>query len=334
MTDTISNPLPRWRGFNLQYFCHDKSDCVPVEDDFRWIADLGFDFIRLPTMYTLWVDDDPFTVKEDVLGRIDETVALGDKYGLHTCLNFHTAPGYRCSRGWKDPFGLDLWKDARALEAFCFHWQLFANRYKGTPSEKLSFNLVNEPPRPSGDGMTRTDHERVIRTAVGSIRSIDSERLILADEVDELNGTMPELADLGIAQACRGYVPGSVSHYGATWGRSRDDPEPTWPSTLKNGDYWDRTRLTEYYEPWAALIRQGVGVFCGECGCFNKTPHGVFLAWFEDVMQILKAHGIGYALWNFRGSFGILDSARTDVEYEDWHGHGLDRALLDLLQRH
>jgi len=34
-----------------------------------------------------------------------------------------------------------------------------------------------------------------------------------------------------------------------------------------------------------------------------------------------------------RGSFGILDSGRTDIELEDWHGHKLDRRLLTLLQK-
>jgi len=58
----------------------------------------------------------------------------------------------------------------------------------------------------------------------------------------------------------------------------------------------------------------------------------VVLAWLRDVMEILKGHNIGYALWNFRGSFGILDSERGDVSYEDFHGHQLDRKLLALLQ--
>ena len=44
------------------------------------------------------------------------------------------------------------------------------------------------------------------------------------------------------------------------------------------------------------------------------------------MLEILTGHGIGYALWNFRGSFGLLDSGRKDVEYEDWHGHQLDRS--------
>jgi hypothetical protein len=31
---------------------------------------------------------------------------------------------------------------------------------------------------------------------------------------------------------------------------------------------------------------------------------------------------------------GILDSGRTDVKYEDYQGHKLDRKMLDLLQRY
>jgi hypothetical protein len=92
--------------------------------------------------------------------------------------------------------------------------------------------------------------------------------------------------------------------------------------------------LEEYYRPWTELVGQGVGVHCGECGCWNKTPHAVFLAWFGDVLDILTPSGIGYALWNFRGDFGIIDSGRSDIEYDEWYGHKLDRKLLELLKRH
>jgi endoglucanase len=101
-----------------------------------------------------------------------------------------------------------------------------------------------------------------------------------------------------------------------------------------NGEAYGKPRLEEYYRPWIELAASGVGVHCGECGCWNKTPHAVFLAWFTDVLDILTANRIGYALWNFRGDFGILDSRREDVEYEDWHGRKLDGKLLALLQAH
>lgn len=71
----------------------------------------------------------------------------------------------------------------------------------------------------------------------------------------------------------------------------------------------------------------------GEFGCFNKTPHDVALRWLEDSLANWRECGWGWALWNFRGSFGILDSGRGDVDYEDFHGHKLDRKMLELLQR-
>ena len=109
-------------------------------------------------------------------------------------------------------------------------------------------------------------------------------------------------------------------------------PDPKWPGTV-GGQYLSREMLETYYKPWIDIMGQGVGVHCGECGCWNKTPHPVFLAWFGDMLDILGKHKIGFALWNFVGDFGVLDSGRTDISYEDWHGHQLDRKMLDLLQK-
>ena len=57
----------------------------------------------------------------------------------------------------------------------------------------------------------------------------------------------------------------------------------------------------------------------------------VTLAFLEDCLKNYRKAGLGWALWNFDGSFGILDSGRKDVAYEDFHGHKLDRKMLDLL---
>jgi hypothetical protein len=86
--------------------------------------------------------------------------------------------------------------------------------------------------------------------------------------------------------------------------------------------------------PWQGLEAKGVGVMVGEWGAFNRTPHEVVLRWGEDCLRNWQAAGWGWALWNFRGSFGILDSGRADVAYEDFRGHKLDRQFLELLQRY
>jgi hypothetical protein len=97
--------------------------------------------------------------------------------------------------------------------------------------------------------------------------------------------------------------------------------------------YLSRAMLEEFYAPWIDLVKSGVGVHCGECGCYIETPHELFLAWFGDILDILGSAGIGFALWSFRGNFGILDSGRKDVDYEDWYGHKLDRKLLELISK-
>ena len=82
------------------------------------------------------------------------------------------------------------------------------------------------------------------------------------------------------------------------------------------------------------MLASGRFVMVGETGVFNRTPHAVALAWLESLLKELKARGIGWALWNFRGPFGPLDSNRADVEYEDFRGHRLDRKMLELLRRY
>ncbi|MFW6107017.1 MAG: hypothetical protein ACOC8H_02550, partial [bacterium] len=42
------------------------------------------------------------------------------------------------------------------------------------------------------------------------------------------------------------------------------------------------------------------------------------LRWAEDQLAVWRDAGVGWALWNPRGSFGIIDSNREDVDYEEF----------------
>ena len=85
---------------------------------------------------------------------------------------------------------------------------------------------------------------------------------------------------------------------------------------------------------WDEAIAAGNFCFCGECGIWKKTPHRIVLDIMEDYLALWKERNMGWALWNLRGGFGVLDSDRADVAYEDFRGHKLDRQLLDLLRRY
>ena len=100
----------------------------------------------------------------------------------------------------------------------------------------------------------------------------------------------------------------------------------------QRGVTWNREKLrAELITKWKPLTDRGAPVHVGEWGAFNKTPHDACLGWMTDLLALWKEAGWGWSLWNLRGTFGIVDSARTDVAYEDFHGHKLDRKMLELL---
>ena len=328
MTEPTASHLPRWRGFNLLEK-YNPANLGPFrESDFDLIADWGFDFVRVPMSYRLWATPEaPREMNETILLDIDRAIELGRERGIHINLNIHRAPGY-CVNAPAEP--RDLWADPTALEDFAFTWAAFAKRYRGIPSRVLSFDLLNEPP-----DISAPLYAAVVRRVVEAIREQDPSRLIIVDGLKWGRDPIPELADLRIAQSTRGYEPMHISHYRARWVKSEGWPEPTWPMTI-TGDLepglWNRDRLVAAYQPWLALEAAGTGVHVGEFGCHHFTPHNVALQWLADLLSVWKANNWGWALWNLRGTFGVMDSNRTDVAYEPLGDHKLDRKMLELLR--
>lgn len=349
----MTNKLPRWRGFNLTDFNTPNPQPgrrYTTEEQLKWMRDWGFDFVRLPMSYPYYLKFDRsnkitpgevYNIDEAAVEKIDRLVQLAHKYNLHVSLNLHRAPGYCINAGFNEPY--NLWKHQEAQNAFYFHWNYWAKLYRNVSSKKISFDLLNEPcmKEDMNDQLSKNSpipgalYRQVARSAAEAIRKENKAHLVIADGNNVGNDPVPELADLDIAQSCRGYFPHAISHYKAPW--ANKDPEslpvPVYPGQT-GSQYFNRESLEKYYQRWVDLKNMGVGVHCGECGCWNKTPHHVFLTWFADVLGILKKNDIGFALWEFVGDFGLLNSGRADVAYEDWHGQRLDRKLLNLLQKY
>jgi len=318
--------LPRWRGFNLlELYRHDREFGAFRERDFDLIAEWGFDFVRLPMSYRCWsTAEHPREIDETIIAHIDRAIELGRARGIHVNVNLHRAPGY-CVNAPEEP--RDLWIDPAALEDFTWLWGWFARRYRGISSAEVSFDLLNEPPNSPAE-----PYVKVVTAAVAAIRAEDPERLIVADGLKWGKLPVPELVPLGIAQSGRGYEPGGVSHWKAPWVKSSLAwPCPTWPLVTADKT-WDRVALFEHYEPWRQLAASGVGVHMGEFGAYHTAPHDVTLAWLTDLLAVWKQENWGWGLWNLRGAFGVLDSARTDVAYESLGEHQLDRKMLELLR--
>jgi len=335
--------LPRWRGFNLLEGFHAKDGVHPFrEDDFRFIADHGFDFVRLPLDYRLLAETGTWD-------NLEQAAEYGRRYRVHVNIGLHRAPGFCCNPPAEPD---DLFRDPEPRQRFLALWRQFAERFRRFEPAEVSFNLVNEPPHPACE----QSYAALVREAVREIHAVRADRVVIADGLawGRWGGAgLPSFALVGlpVAQSVHCYEPAWLTfHQMQADDPFLNGPAPTWPGKLqvpadqcaayphelhRLGDQvWDKAVLRDYYfGPWRGLQSLGVGLHCGEVAVFNRTPHPVALAYLEDVLAILTEMNCGWTMWNLRGSFGILDSQRTDAEYRPTPLGALDVKMLELLQR-
>lgn len=321
-------------GFNFQWMVSWKPDQQPAPADEKaldFLAKYGFNFVRIPTDYRFWTENfDYLHPDELIFDYFDRYLQACQSRGIHMSLNLHRAPGYCINRN--DLEKHNLWLDGVAQDAFVFLWETFARRYKDVPAEVLSFDLLNEPPNPGQYGMTRENHAALIRRAVAAIRAIDASRTIIIDGLAGGGMATPELADLGVIHSGRGYQPMPVSHHQATWWDGYVNcPLPVYPGLKWEGRVWNLSALRDFYQPWRDVQKKGVAVHMGEFGCYNRTPNDVALSWLTDLFSVFKEFGWGYAMWNFKGPFGIIEHGRAGAVFELIDGYEVDRTLLDLM---
>ena len=320
-------------GFNFlwMYTKHRPTDraAMPNQKQLDFLAEEGFNFVRLPTDYRYFVsDEETFTPDEKNLEILDTYIKECADRGLHFNFCLHRAPGYCINQPYAKE---NLWQSETMQDRFVTMWLRFAERYRNVPAEILSFDLVNEPNgMPSNPG-TEEDYARIARRAVEAIREISPSRPITADGFYVGGKPVMELADLDLTQSGRGYFPMQISHYEASWVDSAGWPPPTYPLILGDKTV-DRAAIREFYTPWREAERQGVRVHIGECGCHNRTPQDVAVAWLRDLIGVYDEFGWGYALWNFEESFGILENGRPDERCELYRGFLVNREMLEIMK--
>jgi len=68
-------------------------------------------------------------------------------------------------------------------------------------------------------------------------------------------------------------------------------------------------------QPLAVRARTGLPLYCGEFGCYERTPDRLRLAWFHDILAVFEELGIAWASWDYKGVFGIVtrDGRQTAI---------------------
>lgn len=115
-----------------------------------------------------------------------------------------------------------------------------------------------------------------------------------------------------------------------TWGNKQSAYKlENW--VMKSSDGSDLLPFGTYAENVRIAKENNIAFMVQEFGVYNRTPHEVTIGFLKDLMRFLSTNEVGYALWNLNGSFGILNSGRSDCKYESWQGYQLDREMLNVL---
>lgn len=335
LPDASPANLQHWRGFNLDPFW--KLDLQrPVDEaDFQIVKDLGFNFVRFPMDYRIWIENgDWHVINEMALAEVDRAVAFGGEYDIHVQLNFHRAPGYTVTQ---PPEPASLWTSEEAQQVCAMHWATFARRYKGIPNSRLSFNLLNEP-----GNIDPALYASVIGQLVSAIRAEDPDRLIIVDGLAYGTSPVNELVPLNVAQATRGYSPMEITHYGAIWAWTNNTPRfgPVWPMVRVSSYLYSPTRSENTGPldlvgsfPAGTKVLLGVGVVSNRANlAVSADGRSLFQKNYVSGPEPVEGETIYFDTNNsvWRADYSalpaneiVLDSAATGIRIENTGGDWL-----------
>lgn len=126
-------------------------DLYITEEDIRYMAELGYNSVRLPMNARLFVSEEPGepVFLEEGFALVDRCIEWCKKYGLYVFLDLHGAPGGQTGANIDD--SIDdmprLFMDQDKFDKGIALWREIARRYK---DEWIvgGYDLLNEPLRP------------------------------------------------------------------------------------------------------------------------------------------------------------------------------------------
>lgn len=291
-------------------------------EDIALIKSAGFDHVRLSiNPQPLFNARQPDWMPEEYLGYLDAAVKMILDHGLSVVIDLHPESDFK-ARLKEDEF----------VEQFADFWRALAQHYSSLDPDRVFFEIMNEP--------EMSDRYRwfgIEAKVVAAIRAGAPQNTIIAagarwSGVDELV-FMDTLRDPNVIYNFHFYEPYEFTHQGATWGSYYWHwlRGVRYPSTLESAekaaaaipdgdaadrltvirfgyDHWDASRIDgeiNQVAEWAA--REHVPMVCNEFGAFRRYSNPTDrAAWISDVRTALERHGMGWAMWDYNGSFGVV----------------------------
>jgi len=167
-------------------FWSEFRDSYIAEDDIRFIAAAGFNTVRVPIHWRMFVEPDEAgdTSADRFEGPgwalLDRLVGWCRRYGLRVIIDLHAAPGGQTGVNHDDGFGYPLtFYVPRYRELTIALWRTLAAHYRDEPAI-LGYDLLNEPISPySDEAYLNPRLEPLYRDITAAIRSVDAHHPVL-----------------------------------------------------------------------------------------------------------------------------------------------------------
>jgi aryl-phospho-beta-D-glucosidase BglC (GH1 family) len=288
--------------------------------DIALIKALGFDHVRFTVEPAPFFDEaHPSELNADYLRLLDNALDMILAGGLSVVFDIHPS----------DEFKIRLRTDDRHVEAFASFWRSLARHLSARDPERLFLEILNEP-------MVEDPYRwmGIQARVAAAIREGAPRHTVIAagprwSSVEELLRIEP-LADRNVIYNFHLYDPHTFTHQGATWGAPywpylKGVPYPSSPEAVAallpsvedesargalkayGDERWNAERIDRMIalaDAWAR--KRGVPLTCNEFGVYRAyAPPDARLRWIEDVRTALEKHGIGWAMWDYAGGFGV-----------------------------
>ena len=296
-----------------------------TEEDVALIERLGYDHIRIPVdEEQLW--DEAGRPQEGAFELLDAALDWASAHGLRAIVDLHILRSHHFNEGEKP-----LWVDPREQERFVDLWRQLSDRLVDRPVDQVAYELLNEAVADDPE-----DWNRLLARAVEAVRKREPDRTLVIgsnrwQQVETFDQLRIPRGDPNILLSFHFYTPMALTHYTASWNRVGEYRGPVHypgrvvedrdlaglPDDLVDairdgrGLDFDRAAIAALMAKPLALARQaGLPLYCGEWGALPAARRGPRLRWYRDVRSVLEEHGIGWAHWDYKGGFGVVDSQR------------------------
>lgn len=313
------------RGVNISHWLSQNSAQRPYaapwfnESDVAWIAQQGFDHIRLPVDIRSCLTKDG-ALDEAKLKPVHDCIGWSQAHGLGLVLDAHFLPGadFNSQGGDKRVF-----TDAALQEKVAGVWRELARRF-AAEGPGVRFEILNEPVADENKQLNPFMHKML-----AAIRESNPTRVVyVTSNKWSQFSTVPDVElpdDPHIAFTVHYYEPLIFTHQRASWVDLDDKLPPVhfpgeipeYASHLLRPGHHDLgrpgDRLTEKQidvafqkvADWVAQHRPGIEVYLGEFGVYQPADAQSKINWLRTMVRNCEERGWSWAVWDYKGGFAV-----------------------------